>query len=82
MRFSLVQFSLVGIFETFPKYLVHADFTLFDKVNPPFVCKLVTICIIDFICAFVQNFFLGPKKRTNQGLGVTLIELSQKMLYL
>ena len=52
MRFSLVRFSIVLSFKAYPKNLVHVDFPLFDEVNPSFVFKLVTLCIIDFICAF------------------------------
>lgn len=35
-----------------PKYLVHAAYPLFDRANPSFVRKLITMCIIDFICVF------------------------------
>ena len=51
--FHLHVFSFVRIFKTVPKYLDHPVYTLFDILNPSFVCKLVTMCIIDFICVFL-----------------------------
>ena len=48
-----VQISFVLIFKTLAEYLVHADSLFFGGVNPSFVPKLVMMCIIDFICAFL-----------------------------
>ena len=53
MQFSLVSFSLMGKFKRVHKYLVRKDFSLFYRVNPSFVRKVVAMCIIDFICAFL-----------------------------
>ena len=65
VRFSLMHFSLVRIFKTVPKYLVHVVYPLFDRVNPSFMCKLITMSIIWFLSDFFR-----PKKRTKQGLDV------------
>ena len=51
--FSLVRFSFVSIFKTVPKHLLHVVYSLFDRVNPLFVSKLVITCIIAFVCAFL-----------------------------
>ena len=59
MRFSLMRFSFEHIFKTVPKYLIHAVYPLFDRVNPSFVHKFEMICIIDLICACLlcKEFF-------------------------
>ena len=58
---SLVRADFIGAFficvhfQTVPKYLVHAVYHMFDRVNPSYLCKIVMICIIDFICAFLVS---------------------------
>ena len=56
---SLVRTVYIVVFFTIPKYLVYAVYPIFDRVNPSFVRKIVMMCIIDFIGAFLvsANYF-------------------------
>ena len=54
VRFSLVHFSFVRNFKTYPKYSVDADFPL-SRLHSLFVRKIIRMCIIDFICAVLVH---------------------------
>ena len=51
--FSFVRFSFVRIFKTNLKYLIHAVYPLFDRVNPSFVRKPIRN-LTTFVCLFVR----------------------------
>ena len=77
MQFSLVRFSFVRILKTVPKYMVQPIYTLFDRANPSFVLQFVTMCIIDFIFAFMVRNFSRLKKHTKHGLSVGLWKIGK-----